>query len=144
MGSRALKPLGMAHRVRRLGEVETSNESLLIVIVMIMAVSVMAVIMVMILIVGVPVAIMVPVVVVFNSTSVSLPVAHEVSLPFVMRRYPMGSLVRRPSPVPLMPFVAPSHWIPITFHPYEFRRRLRRFSIDHTRRWRWRAKCDSN
>jgi hypothetical protein len=61
----------------------------------------------------------------------------------VMRRYPIGSLIRRPSPIALMPFVMPSYWIPIPYHPCELRSWRRGLNVNHTGR-RWCTNCDAN
>ena len=96
-----------------------------------------------IVLVEIPVSPMVPMMIMFNSTAVSVPVTHKELLPIVMRRYPIGSLIRRLSPVALMPFVMPSYWIPIPLHPYELRSWWRRLNVNHARR-RWRSDHYSN
>ena len=104
--------------------------------------------------VAVPVVVMLPVVsisvmvrmmIVFDSTAVSHPVTCKVSLAVVVRWHPVGSLIRRSSPVTFMPFVMMTHRIPIAFYPYKFRSRLRRHGIYHDgRRRRWCPNLDTN
>jgi len=101
--------------------------------------------------VPVPVALMfavsfstvVPMMIVFNSTAVSGPITHKILVALMTRRHPIGALIRRPSPVALMPSVMPSHWIPIALHPYKPFSWRRRLNINHTRRWRC-ANCNTN
>jgi hypothetical protein len=95
----------------------------------ILAVVVMAVSMPVALVVIVPVvpaevsvSIMVPMMIVFDSTVLSVPVAHEVMAAIVVRWHPMRSLVWRASPIALMPFVVVANRIPIAFYPYKLRR----------------------
>ena len=93
----------------------------------------------------VPIPVMVIMMIVFDSTSLSHPVTCKVPLAVVVRWHPVGSLIRRSSPISFMPFVMMTHRIPIAFYPYKFRSRLRRHGIYHDgRRRRWCANLDAN
>ena len=97
---------------------------------------VMFIAVVVIFIVEVPVTIFVPPMIVLNPAAISVPVADKETLSVVMRCHPIGSFIRRSSPVTRVPSVALSHRIPIAFHPYELRPRGRRLDTNHAgRRW---------
>lgn len=83
----------------------------------------LSVVTVMIVIAEVAVSIPIPVVIAFNAAAVSLPVARVVSFAIVARRNPTRSLVRWPSPIPLVPFVTPARRKPIARHAHVLRSR---------------------
>src|SRR3974390_2096568 len=64
------------------------------------------------------VMLVVGVVVMYNTAVVSIPVARIITFAVVVWCNPASSLVRRSSPIALVPFVVISHWIPIAFHPH--------------------------
>jgi hypothetical protein len=69
----------------------------------------------------VPVVVAVPVVIMFNTAAISFPVTHKEPFAVVVRRNPTSALVGWASPIAFMPFIVPSHGIPITLHPHEHR-----------------------
>jgi hypothetical protein len=62
----------------------------------------------MIVIAVVPVPVVIPAMIVVNVAVISVPVTRKELLPIVMRFYPASSLVRRPTPIALMPLVMSS------------------------------------
>jgi hypothetical protein len=100
------------------------------------AVTVFAMIAIVVAAVEVPVSVMVPVMIMFNTASIAIPVAYKEMLPVMTRWYPVRSFIRRLGPIPFMPLIVPSHWIPITFHPDKVRTWTRRLNVDHPRWWR--------
>jgi len=85
----------------------------------------------------------VPMVVVFNPTAIPAPIPEKKLLPVVMGPDPAGALVRRSSPVAIMPCVTAPHGIPIAVDPNEVGVRSRGLHSNHSR-FRWRANSDSN
>jgi hypothetical protein len=67
----------------------------------------------------VSVAFPVPTVVVFKPATISIPVTEIELRSVVTRRHPSSPRIWWPSPISFMPFVVPSHWIPITVYPHE-------------------------
>ena len=114
-----------------------------IVIMPVAVVVIIAIMFVFIVIVKIPVMIMVPMMVVFNWPALPGPVTHKVPVAIVVRHDPNCSCIWRLSPITLMPFVMMSHRIPIAFHPYKTRPRLRRLNV-HYARWWGRSDFDSN
>jgi hypothetical protein len=93
--------------------------------------------------VAVSVVVSIPVVIVLKTPAISVPIAGEVTLSVMARRYPAGAHVRRASPVAAVPPVVLSYRIPITLHPHEIRSRGRRNYGQHAGRRR-RADLDSD
>jgi hypothetical protein len=67
----------------------------------------------------VSVAVPVPMVVMFKPATISIPVTDIELSSVVTRWHPSSPRIRWPSPISFMPFVVPSHWIPITVYPHE-------------------------
>jgi len=61
------------------------------------------------------------VVIVFHTASLTLPVAPIIAFTIVVWCNPTSPLVRRSRPITFVPFIVFSHWIPVTFYPYESR-----------------------
>lgn len=61
----------------------------------------------------------VPPMIVFHVSAISLPVTLKKLLSIMVRCNPTRSLVRRSSPIAVMPFVMPSRGIPIAVYPNE-------------------------
>src|SRR5215469_15568546 len=87
-------------------------------------------------VVKIAVMVVVPAMVVVDAAPLTRPIAGEESLAVMMRRDPMCSLIRRPRPVTLVPFIVISYRIPVAPHPDKLRRRLRWQRVNHARWWR--------
>jgi hypothetical protein len=77
----------------------------------------------------------IPMMIMLNSAAVSAPITRKELLSFVVWCYPIGSFVRRSSPIAIVPPVMPSYWIPISFHPYELLPWSRGLNVNRPR-WR--------
>jgi len=71
--------------------------------------------------IAVSVVVMIPSVVVLKAAAVAVPIAGKVAFPVVVRRYPARAGVGRTRPIAGMPFVVPSHRVPIALDPYKIR-----------------------
>src|SRR5689334_7432870 len=92
-----------------------------------------------------PVAIVIPVpaMIVLEAPALAFPIPREEPRAVMMRPNPDGALVRRTSPIPFVPVVAPFHRIPVALHPNEIRSRCGR--LHHNHAWsRWRADIHSD
>ena len=67
----------------------------------------------------IPVAAAVPLMVMLKLAAISVPIPSVEHPSVVARLHPTGILVRRPSPVTLMPRVTLSYRVPITLEPHE-------------------------
>jgi len=79
----------------------------------------------------------IPMMIMLNSTTVSVPITRKELLSIVVRCYPIGSFVWRPSPIAVVPSVMPSYWIPIPFYPYELLPWRRGLNVNRP----WRGRC---
>jgi hypothetical protein len=89
------------------------------------------------------VAVAVPVMVVFALAAIAVPVAIKEALSVMVRRHPACARINCASPVSGMPLIVSSHWIPVAFHPDEFRAWTSRQNPNHPR-GRWRADSNSD
>ena len=71
--------------------------------------------------VAVSIVVAIPAMIMFKAAAVALPIALKVLATLVTRTYPTSSLIGRPSPVTVMPFVVMTHWVPIAVDPDKFR-----------------------
>jgi hypothetical protein len=90
----------------------------------------------------IPVAIMIPVVIVLDTAAVSFPIASIVLAALIARRHPVRAVIRRASPITVVPFVMVSYRIPVTIDPCIIRAWTRRNDADNRSRRR-RADSDS-
>jgi hypothetical protein len=69
------------------------------------------------LVVGVVFVLFVPTMIVLDAAAGAFPITGKVARSIVMRRYPVGSGIRRPAPIPGMPSPLVPHRIPIAIDP---------------------------
>jgi hypothetical protein len=96
---------------------------------------------------AIPAAVLVPVsipmVIVLKTAVIPIPVPYKVLSAVMMRRNPTGAHVRRLCPITIVPFIVPSHRIPIALDPNEIRARCWRKNANHARSRR-RSDIDPN
>ncbi len=81
----------------------------------------------------IPVVVMIPSMIVFDVAAISVPVTCIKLLTIVARSHPSSTFVRRPRPIPAMPYVAMSDWIPVTVYPPVTRARTGRLNANNAR-----------
>jgi hypothetical protein len=89
------------------------------------------------------VAVVVPTMVMIEPAMIAVPVASVKTLSIVSRPDPTRALIRRASPVPVVPPITASVGVPVAIYPDEFRPRTRRKNPNHPRSRR-RADSDSD
>jgi hypothetical protein len=92
----------------------------------------------------IPIVVGVPSMIMFEPAARSVPVTLQVHLSVVPCRHPVGTGVRWPGPISVMPHVTALNRIPICLNPYELRVWGRWWSDIYDARWRRRANLDSD
>jgi hypothetical protein len=97
---------------------------------------IVAVVTMTVLLTKIAVMIAIPAVVVFDVAAGTFPMAWVIILTVVARRHPGCSLIRRPGPVSVVPFVISSHRVPITLGKYVVGGRTYGAHLNYARRRR--------
>jgi hypothetical protein len=112
-----------------------------VILVVIAVVIMMVVVAVILMVVVVPAivtiaAVLVPLVIVINVAVIPVPVSCIKLLSIVVRSNPSSPLIGRSRPIPVMPPIVISDWIPITVDIRVTGTRVPRYNANHTGTWR--------
>ena len=95
--------------------------AIIVVAMIVMIAAVIVVAMVVAEAVAISITVAIPAMIMFKAASTSFPIAFK-KLPILMAgTHPTSSLIGRPGPITVMPFVVMSHRVPISVNPDKFR-----------------------